>query len=466
MRLHRAVTLALAIEAALTAAAAVLCLALTGWPSRFPGLVVPLLGALTAGLAGALVLGGRLDAAIRRPLREITAAAWSGVEGRLRPAGGASFDDLRKTVDAFNAMVAQAGRTIAALDLQKSTLESVLTHMTDALLILDARGAITLVNPPAERFFGVAAPLAAGHRLIEVLHHFELDALVRQTERERAPLAREMEVHHPDHRLLRVQANPVAGRRGESLGTVVVAQDITDLHRTDLVRQEFVANVSHELRTPLTSLRALAEALVNGAIHDREAGPRFLEQIISEIDRLTLLVSDLLDLSAIESGSAKLEIGPVPLREVVEDVVAKVRPMADPRRIRLRIELDDGLPPAWGDAGRLAQAVANLVDNAVKYTPDGGVVTISGQARENLVALSVADTGIGIAPEHLPRIFERFYRVDRSRSRALGGTGLGLSIVKHIATSHGGRVEVESVEGRGSCFTLLLPRAPVESARP
>jgi two-component system phosphate regulon sensor histidine kinase PhoR len=196
---------------------------------------------------------------------------------------------------------------------------------------------------------------------------------------------------------------------------------------------------------------------------DQEAGPRFLGRIVAEIDRLTLLVTDLLDLSAIESGSAKLEMTPVLLRALVEDVITKFRPVADQKRITLRTDGISDLPRLWGDQERLAQALSNLVDNAVKYTPEGGTVTVSAQMRGDLVALAVTDTGIGIPPEHLPRIFERFYRIDRSRSRALGGTGLGLSIVKHIATSHGGRVDVQSTEGRGSCFTLLLPPAPDES---
>ena len=221
-----------------------------------------------------------------------------------------------------------------------------------------------------------------------------------------------------------------------------------------------MANVSHELRTPLASLRALAETLQGGAVRDPEAGPRFMAHLVEEIDRLTLLVSDLLDLSAIESGSAPLRAGAASVEEIVDDIVAKFQLVADRRHISLRVEGLADLPPVWGDEARLAQALSNLVDNAVKYSGDGGTVTVSGREQGDLIALTVADTGIGIPAEHLSRIFERFYRVDRSRSRALGGTGLGLSIVKHIATSLGGRIEVQSTEGRGSSFTLLVPRAP------
>jgi two-component system, OmpR family, phosphate regulon sensor histidine kinase PhoR len=464
MRLHRAVMAALMFYAALVALSAAALFAAAGWPRHFPDVLTPLLGTALVAAAAAAFVAARFAAALTGPLRDLAAAAWSGLEGRMRPAHepprDTSFDEVREAVAAFNAMALEATHTIAALEFRKSTLESVLAHMSDGLLVLDGQGALTLVNPAAERFFGIVAPFVIGHRLIEVFRHFELDALVRQAERERGPYTREIELHHPEHRLLRVQANPVTGPRGEFLGVVVVAQDVTDQRRTDMVRREFVANVSHELRTPLTSVRALAEALAGGAAQDREAGPRFLERIIAEIDRLTLLVNDLLDLSAIESGSAKLEMEPVPLGEVIEDVVTKFRPMADQRRIVLRGNGARGPLRAWADRARVTQAVANLVDNAIKYTPEGGTVTVEGEPRDGMVAISVADTGIGIAAEHLPRIFERFYRVDRSRSRALGGTGLGLSIVKHIATSHGGDVEVKSIEGRGTRFSLLLPRAP------
>jgi two-component system phosphate regulon sensor histidine kinase PhoR len=463
--LLRVLVAALAVYAVLVAAAAAALFAWTGWPRRFPELALPLLGTVLIAAAAAVAIARRLAGAMVPSLHELAAAAWSGVEGRLRPtheaSREASFEEIREAVSAFNAMALEASYTIAALEFRNSTLESVLAHMSDALLVLDAQGKLTLVNPAAARFFGVLAPSAIGHRLIEVFRHYELDALVRQAERERQSDGREIELHFPVQRLLRVQANPVMGPRGEFLGVVVVAQDVTEQRRTDTVRREFVANVSHELRTPLSSVRALAEALAGGAAQDREAGPRFLGHIMGEIDRLTLLVNDLLDLSAIESGSAKLDMEAVPLAEVIDDVLTKFRPMADGRKIALHGNGSAaGALRAWADRARVTQAVANLVDNAIKYTQDGGTVSVEGEARNGIVAISVADTGIGIASEHLPRIFERFYRVDRSRSRSFGGTGLGLSIVKHIATSHGGDVEVNSVEGRGTRFSLLLPRAP------
>jgi two-component system phosphate regulon sensor histidine kinase PhoR len=455
---------ATAVYTAVVAAAAAVLFGAAGWPGRLPEIAFPLFGTALVAVAAGAVIARRLAETIGRPLLELAAAAWSGVEGRLRPASEASRDSLaemREAIAAFNAMALESSRTIAELEFRNSTLESVLAHMSDALLVLDHQGALTLVNPAAERFFGIVAPSAIGHRLIEVFRHFEFDALVRRTEREGRPYSHEIQLYHPEARLLRVQANPVSGPHGELLGVVVVAQDVTEQRRTDTVRREFVANVSHELRTPLTSVRALAEALSSGAAQDREAGPRFLGRIIAEIDRLALLVNDLLDLSAIESGSAKLEMEPVPVGDVIDDVLTKFRPMADSRKIVLTGNSPSALPlRAWADRGRVTQALANLVDNAIKYSPDGGTVTVEGESRNGMVGISVADTGIGIAPEHLPRIFERFYRVDRSRSRVLGGTGLGLSIVKHIATSHGGDVEVKSDEGRGTRFCLLLPRAP------
>ncbi len=465
MRLEKLLALAFLAECALAAAAAVIAVALAGWPTRWPPLALALAGTAGIGAAGALLLARRTAGIVRRPLLDIRAAAQAGAAGVLRAAGDhGSFAESVEATAAYNTLVGHLARHLAALELDKSTLESILTQMSDALLILDPSGNLALVNPSAARIFGVSAADAIGRHPIEVFHHFELDALMRRVERERAPVRSEIEVHYPDHRVLRVQANPVVGPQGAFVGSVIVAQDITDLRRTDQIRQEFVANVSHELRTPLASLRALAETLRDGAAADPEAGPRFLAHMIAELDRLTLLVSDLLDLSAIESGSARLDMDLVAIEDVANDVLAKFQLVAERRRITLRADGLAGLPPVWGDESRLAQALANLVDNAVKYSDDGGMVTVTGQDRGDLVAVSVTDTGAGIPAEHLPRIFERFYRVDRSRSRARGGTGLGLSIVKHIATSHGGRVDVQSTEGRGSCFTLLLPRAPAKAA--
>jgi two-component system, OmpR family, phosphate regulon sensor histidine kinase PhoR len=460
MRLRALLLAALLINGAITLAAAVVGLLWSGAPAHPLRLLFGCALGAAGGAAGALLLSRRLAAAIQRPLLELRSAAEAAVAGDLRPARAMAFEESSAAIAAFNTMVDHLAIQVAELQLDKNSLESVLTHMSDALLILDPTGAVAMINPAAERIFGIIAAETLGRHPIEVIHHFELDALVRRAEGERIPVSAEIDVHHPDRRALRVQANPVIGRQAAFLGTVVVAQDITDLRRTDLIRQEFVANVSHELRTPLASLRALAETLQDGARHDPDAGPRFLAHMIAEIDRLTLLVSDLLDLSAIESGSAPLRMGSVSVDDVVQDVVAKFQLVADRRDITLGVDAAEDIAPMWADETRIEQALANLVDNAMKYTADGGSITVRGREREGFIALSVADTGAGIPAEHLSRIFERFYRVDRSRSRALGGTGLGLSIVKHIVTSHGGRVEVQSTEGRGSTFTLLVPRAP------
>src|SRR5579883_1707137 len=334
MRLRRGLTLALALQAAATLLAAGAALAIAGgWGDaalRATG------AAAVAALGLAWGLGGRVASALTEPLRELSDAARDGADGRMRAVRCESFAEVRETIAEFNAMVARADRTITDLDRGKSTLEAVLAHMSDGLLIL--------VNPAVERILGVSAATAIGHSLIEVVHHFELDALVRQAIREHVPVTRELKLHQPEHRVLRVQANPVRGRRGEFLGIVVAAQDVTDLRRTDLIRQEFIANVSHELRTPLASLRALAETLRDGAARDPEAGPRFLGRIVSEIDRLALLVNDLLDLSAIESGSAKLEMAPVSMGEVAREVAAKFRPVAERRGIMLRVDDLDEVP--------------------------------------------------------------------------------------------------------------------------
>jgi two-component system phosphate regulon sensor histidine kinase PhoR len=257
-----------------------------------------------------------------------------------------------------------------------------------------------------------------------------------------------------------VNAVPLRVARDE-VGAVMVLHDVTELRRLEQVRTEFVANVSHELRTPLTAIHGYLETLLGGALEEREHARRFLEIVFRQTERLGRLLDDLTDLSNIELGRIALRLEPVRLDEVVDSVLAIIAPKAEAGRVALASELAPGLGPVSADRDRLAQVLINLVDNAVKYTPEDGRVTVSARpAADGRVEVAVVDTGIGIPPADLPRITERFYRVDKARSRDLGGTGLGLAIVKHLVLAHGGELRIESTPGRGTTVRVTLAAAP------
>ena len=235
--------------------------------------------------------------------------------------------------------------------------------------------------------------------------------------------------------------------------------DVAEMRRREQLRRDFVANVSHELRTPLTSIKGFAEVLREGALEDKERRLEFVETIEQHADRLTRLVDDLLAISALDSGVAAPELEALPLTKVVAEAVAGMKPQAERKRIVIRVEPMHDLPAVFIDRGQIRQVLTNLLDNALKFTPEAGTVRVWGAASGNRVTVYVADNGPGIPAEDQPRVFERFYRADKARSREVGGTGLGLSIVKHIVEAHGGQVGVESVEGKGSTFRFTLPTA-------
>jgi two-component system phosphate regulon sensor histidine kinase PhoR len=257
---------------------------------------------------------------------------------------------------------------------------------------------------------------------------------------------------------LQVNAAAISNSAGEREGTILVFRDLTRLKRLERTREEFVANVSHELRTPLSLIKGYAETLLGSARGSPEVAERFLKIIERNADRLDLLIQDLLTISALEAGRVKLDLQPVALRPVVEKVLGDLKPPADNKRVTLVNQLPE--LTATADANRLEQVLANLVDNAIKYGRPQGTVTVGGRkAGDGMIEIFVQDDGPGIPPESLDRVFERFYRVDKARSREQGGTGLGLSIVKHIVQNHGGTVRVESELGKGATFFFTLPRA-------
>jgi two-component system phosphate regulon sensor histidine kinase PhoR len=338
----------------------------------------------------------------------------------------------------------------STLDAERARLAAVLDQMTDGVLIADAEGRVHFANPAARKFFESPHPL--GRSVTEVIRHHQLvEAWQRcrqtnelQSESLELPMRRQF---------LQLVAIPdqYAG------GSLLLVQDLTRVRRLETVRRDFVSNISHELRTPLASLKALTETLQNGALADPEAGQRFLGRIVTEVDALTQMAQELLDLSKIESGRVALDLASVPPKRLLTSAVERMKTQAERAGLSLYAKgAEDDQPDVRADEARLEQVLVNLIHNAVKFTRPGGEVVLSADSVEGAVRFAVKDTGIGIPAEEVSRIFERFYRVDKSRAGS--GTGLGLSIARHIVEAHGGEIWVESEEGRGSTFFFTIPR--------
>ena len=324
-----------------------------------------------------------------------------------------------------------------------------LAELSDAIVLADRDSVIRLANPAASRLLDV--PELVGHRLVEVVRDHEILEAI-DAARPGQQTIREME-RDEGRRVLRIAAKPLPG--GELLLTV---QDLSSLRRLETQRRDFVANVSHELRTPLSALKAMVETLRGGAIRDRDAAEDFLERIDHEVDGLTELVGDLLALTRMESGDDALELEDTDAAEVVRQAAQRLEPLATRAQVRLATATDASGARVRVDRARMAQVLANLVHNAIKFTPAGGTVTLGSAATGTEVVLFVRDTGAGIDPADLDRIFERFFKSDPSR--ATGGTGLGLAIAKHAVQAHGGSIRAASDgRGHGATFTVTLPRS-------
>ena len=368
------------------------------------------------------------------------------------------------TGQAAHAAAAQLEARLQQLESQRNQAQAILESMGEAVLALDADGRILWLNGSAQRLLGMDAGRTVGRRLTELFRQPDVEECLRETATHQRPSAREVHVFSPEERVVRVQSTPGAGGPSGA-AMVVVAQDVTEIKRLERVRREFVANVSHELKTPLTSIKSLLETLLTGALEDPANSRRFVTLIDEDATRLGRLIDDLLALSQIESKAAALVLQPVSLHPLIEDLARTLRPQMDARQVTLHLAVTADAPPVQGDPDRLRQIFSNLLDNAIKFNKPGGRVTVRAAADGPSLRVAVEDTGPGIPASDLPRIFERFYRVDKARSRELGGTGLGLAIVKHLAELHQGRVAVESRPGQGSTFTVTLPLAPLPAPR-
>ena len=343
----------------------------------------------------------------------------------------------------------------------KAQQQVLFNSMLEGLLLLDRSRKIYLTNRAFKNLFGLKTELR-GKTIVEALRLHELDELIRRVEAEQQVLDYEIKLPDLNERWLQVNAAVITNAAGERDGTILVFRDLTRLKQLERTREEFVANVSHELRTPLSLIKGYVETLLDGARDNPEVAERFLKIIERNAQRLDLLIQDLLTISALESEKIKLNLQPVELRALAEKVLTDLNAKAENKNV----ELVNDVPEltANGDVNRLDQVLANLVDNAIKYGRAQGRVTVGGKKLDDgALEIFVRDDGPGIPPESLDRVFERFYRVDKARSRDQGGTGLGLSIVKHIVQAHGGEVRVESEPGKGATFFFTVPEVKAET---
>jgi two-component system phosphate regulon sensor histidine kinase PhoR len=407
-------------------------------------------------LVGALVLSWLLARRTSAPLVELAEAARAVAAGDYgKRVALASRDEVGLLAAAFNEMSQASALHIEQMEQERQRLLAVFRSMVEGVLVLDAEQHVEFANEAAVRLLGLPHDLPAGRKLWQVVRQRQLTDLVERIFASAEPQAGDMEVYGGDPRALSIHGTRLPGQ--PIRGAVIVLHDTTHLRKLERVRQDFVANASHELKTPLAVIQATAETLLDGALRDPEHAIPFLERIRENAERLHRLVQDLLTLSRIESGSEELDVGAVPAQPVIEASVARVEQQA--RAKGLKLECKPPVAPLSLRANEEALSVIldNLLDNAVKYTPTGGQVTLRWYAEDTGAVIEVEDTGIGIPDKDLSRIFERFYRVDKARSRELGGTGLGLSIVKHLVQALGGAVSARSELGRGSAFTLRLP---------
>ncbi len=436
--------------------------------------------ALTAGLA--YLWARRITQPLRRMLDFARALSRGEMGHRLLVRPG---DELGDLAGALNAMAADLRSTLQRLEEEGRRIRTIMESMAEGLLVIDGRGRISLVNSAAETMLGLKRDAALGQTPLEAVRSHDLDELLKAAARQEGGASVEITLAFPRRRILAGTAVAIRDAGGAIQGTVLVFRDITQLKRLEEARMEFVVNVSHELRTPITAIRGYAETLLDDGLKNQDEARKFLEIIHRNAERLGRLLNDLLDLSNIELDRTPLSIRPLGVAEAVRQAVAMLAPQAERKAVRLATEFPDALPPVLADRDRLLQILVNLIDNAVKYTPEGGSVAVTARQVKgstghtvdsargvdelatrpidpgDLVEIAVEDTGIGIPAKDLPRITERFYRVDKARSRDLGGTGLGLAIVKHLVQAHHGSLAIESEPGKGTRVRVTLPSATV-----
>jgi len=373
-------------------------------------------------------------------------------------------DEIGELEARFAEMARGVVATIGELRLEQERMEAILRGMVEGVVVTDLAMRVVLLNARARELLGISGAVAeVGRPLVELVRDPALQESARELREGAAVVSQDVTLGGRGGRLLQLNAARLTGEDGRAFGFVLVLHDVSELRRLEVIRRDFVANVSHELRTPLTAIKGYAETLLGSAGDDRETARRFLAVIDRHSERLGRLTDDLLTLSDLELGRTPLRLAPIDLEPAVEDVTQILVERAARTDVRLTADVDPGTPPVLADGDRLRQVLINLIDNAIKFTPAGGTVTIrvAPATRPGTVEIAVQDSGIGIPTQDLPRLTERFFRVDKARSRALGGTGLGLAIVKHLIQAHGGTLDITSTIGHGTTVLVGLPAAAI-----
>jgi two-component system phosphate regulon sensor histidine kinase PhoR len=402
------------------------------------------------------IVSRRLSRSVSRLAGSAARFASGDLNHRIAKPASSEFATLAQ---ALNHMAEQLKDQIDLLRAQRSEQQAIHQSMSNSMIALDLNQRVISVNRAAEKLLGINGAAVRGRLLAEVLREPELNRFVAQALDGRARNAGEFPIRARAGTTVQATSEPLHDARDQLVGLLVFISDVTQLRRLESIRSDFAANVSHELRTPITSIKGYVETLIDVGVKDEQQARRFLDIINRNTQRLASIIEDLLALARLEQPDTKttLERSETPLRRVVEAAAAQFEPETQAKRMRIDAQVPANLH-VNANAQLLEQALGNLLSNAIRYSASGTTVSVRTSESNSEIQIAVADQGPGIPAAHLPRIFERFYRVDKARSREIGGTGLGLSIVKHIALVHGGRVEVDSEVGRGSEFRIILPK--------
>lgn len=421
-------------------------------------IVKNLLLGLALALIFTLIFGWLSTYVVTKPIFSISNAVARAAEGDLsQKISLTSKDEIGALAQALNSLFSQLQDKIEEIRKEKDKVTALVSSMAEGVIACDAESRIFMVNEATEKIFSVRAQECRGKLLLEAIRTIELDAVLTEILKTGKPTQKELTLLLPVQKTFSITASPLLNA-GHVSGAVILLHDISEIKRLENVRKDFISNVSHELRTPLTSIKGFIETLLNGALDDQANNRRFLNIINNHAQRLGKLIDDILDLSALESQQLSLNMDTIDLKELIEETVEDFNPQLAKAKTKCTIAITEKKLSVHADRDRIKQVLVNLIDNAIKFNKERGNITITAlPAVKDMIKITIIDTGQGIPQKDLPRIFERFYRVDKARSRELGGTGLGLSIVKHIIEGHHGQVGVESAEEIGSTFWFTLP---------